>query len=138
LAVVTPVLFALADAANVRDGLMSALSLGITDLRFPEYPANLQAKPVLILQVDPTGDPTIDVVVQLSIQKDDESAVEVLDGTIEVHLEAKDGVDSESPHAFTVPIVVEVSEVTLPSRGRYTMRLTIAGEERASYIFQAA
>lgn len=123
---------ALADAANVRDSLLSTLSAGITHLQPTAYPVPLEAQ--LAVQViggsAETGAHRFEVTI-----RNVASGASLMEGSLT--LQVGDSPDDGSSYR-SFPLVLDLSQTVLPEPGDYEIQATIDGVDARTIGFTAA
>lgn len=123
---------ALADAANVRDSLLSALSAGITHLQPSAYPVPLEAQ--LAVQViggsGETGAHQFEVTIRNVV-----SGASLMEGSLTLQV----GETQENGSSYrSFPLVLDLSQTVLPEPGDYEIQATIDGGDARTIGFTAA
>ncbi len=103
----------LCDFAQVREGLLSILSAGITRVWHNQYPAPLGVMLALILEINPSE--TLTNEVRFRIEDADGARLAEASGMVNVSLSP----DHDKGEMLTMPLVVDFREVPLPVAGRY-------------------
>jgi hypothetical protein len=127
---VKPVIFVLADAASVREGLLHLLGAGINIIRRGSYPAPLGSSLALLLELSPDGEPSH----ELEIKVMDEQGTPVAQVEVE-SLRFGPPEDTEIPALAS--IVVPLGPTILPAPGRYRITLAIDEAEVGALEFKA-
>lgn len=108
----------LCDFGQIREGLLSVLSGGITRLKRPAFPAPLGCHLALILEMSSIE---LEDTREVSVRLSDE------DGTILVETRGvvggAVGEDIDPGENVSVPLVLDISPVLLPSPGRYQIAI---------------
>jgi hypothetical protein len=125
------VLFLLADAASVREGLLSALGLGINIVHRPDYPAQLGLPLVAIFELDPEGE----VAHTVNIEILDDSETRLFDLRME---SGEVGAPVEVANlAAYFPTVLPSQAMLLPKPGRYRAQMKIDDVVSSRFEFEA-
>lgn len=125
-------ILALADAANVRDSLLSTLSAGITHIQPSAYPVPLPAQ--LAVQVTggsaETGTHRFEVTI-----RNVASGAPLMEGSLT--LQVGDSQDDGSSYR-SFPFALDLSQAVLPEPGDYEIEATIDGADARTIGFTAA
>jgi hypothetical protein len=116
----------LADAANVREGLLSVLSAGVTIVRRPSFPARLEVVLAISVEVAPE-----DRIAELDINADvrpGAPGATVAEGeaplfSARAHVEF----ELERDSLFFIPLAIPLGGATVPSPGAYRIVVGIPG-----------
>lgn len=102
------------DFAQVREGLLSVVSAGITRLWRPQYPAAMDIMLALLIEIPPD---------EARIPKEIRVRVENADGTRLVEtsagFQAGPGPQTDPGELLNVPFVLDLRKFELPTPGRY-------------------
>lgn len=113
---------ALADAVNVREGMINLLSAGVTTLFRESFPAPFGADLALMLELG-KQDLEADGVVGLAIQVHDDAGAEI--GSVQGEL----GWSQSETWPAQIPAAINLGDLLLPHPGRYEVRIYIQGTE---------
>lgn len=120
----------LADAANVREGLLSILSGLITQLNRDSYPSPMLAQVVLALEFSEdearTGD-DFAILVKIEDLSNDGASIAEIEGRVGVNP------GSESRGNAYLPLVLDTSNVQVPAPGPYQVR--VRADKAAEVVF---
>lgn len=120
--------FTLCDAASVREGLLHILGAGINSIhREGEYPAEIGATIAAVVAFKGEKPRPPRLTLRISTSEGEPIGIEdlVLGPTEEEEFELDSG------PIYTIPIVVNISEMNLPSPGRY--RISCLSEMGTTY-----
>ena len=134
MAVISSQVFALCDAANVREGLLSILGAGISSISRPAFPAQLEC--VVAIQFELSGaSPDDKVVLRVVVTGGDGEQVDVPEFETTLN---KAPMEQDSPtSSVTIPFVLNASALSVPAVGSYLMALFINGQELSALRFDA-
>lgn len=120
----------LADAANVREGMLSVLSGFVNQIQRPEYPAALGVTLVIVVELEPAGEETSSLI-QLSFQlrKD-------LDGAEIAASEAELEIKGDMLRRAFIPITLPLHDLEIPDAGMYSLTVR-AGDEEVGFELYA-
>ena len=102
------------DFAQVREGLLSVISAGVTRLWRSQYPAPLGVMVALIFELVP-GSASIPREVRFRVENADGARLAEAVGAIQV--DPSPGLDPGE--MLTLPLVVDFRDLQLPAAGRY-------------------
>lgn len=123
----------LADAANVRDGLISVLSAGITQLNREAYPAPFGVRLALVLEVHPADGTDEQRVIALKV-----TVVPVGENKDSIaELEGELGYRLEKPQVTYLPFPLDFTPVAIPEPGEYLLHVNVDGLEPVTIPFRA-
>ena len=112
----------LCDHANVREGLLSLLSAGITVLNRASFPAPFGARLAILLGVE--GDfPAEGVHLRMSIA--DRESDERVVPDFEMMFGAHDTPDADADLPGSLPLMLDLEEVAIPRAGAYEIALHV-------------
>lgn len=111
------------DFAQVREGLLSVLSAGITRVWQNQYPAPLGIMLALIFELNPSEPLTNEV--RFRIEDEDGTRLAEASGIVQVDLSP----DHDKGEMLTVPLAVDFRSVLLPVAGRYQIVIQPMTEE---------
>ena len=111
------------DFAQVREGLLSVLSAGITRVWHNQYPASLGVMLALIIEINPSRALTNEVRFRI----EDEDGKRLAEASGMVHISPSP--DHDKGEMLTAPLVVDFREVSLPVAGRYQIVIEPMNEE---------
>ena len=122
----------LADAANVREGMISVLSAGVNVFFRPSFPSPLGATLALMIEAS-DADPIDHLRIRASIVELVSDGLQTEIGGIDVDLT----VEIENGRTACFPIPVSLQGLVLPSPGDFEVRLSIGTDEVARIPFYA-
>lgn len=123
-----------ADAANVREGLVNILSGFITQLNRPSYPAFLQACVVVVIEVD-EKDAARAEDVDFNVTLSHESMPEEPVASIDARFKVEGGSEGRAGY---LPIVLNTVGIELPSVGKYVVAVRCGEYDQARLTFYAS
>ena len=134
MAVISSQVFALCDAANVREGLLSILGAGISSVSRPTFPAQLEC--VVAIQFELSGaSPDDKIVLRVVVTGGNGEQVDVPE--FETTL-SKAPIEQDPPSSsVTIPFVLNASALSVPAVGNYRMALIVNGQELSALRFDA-
>ena len=118
------VLAALCDFAQVRDGLLSVISAGLTRLWRPQFPAPIGAMLALIIEVAP-GEATVPREIRLRVENADGGRLAESSAAFQL---GAPPAQIDSGELMVVPFAVDFREVQLPAAGRYQIVVDLMTE----------
>jgi hypothetical protein len=113
----------LCDAANVRDGMLSVLSVGVTRLYRPTLPAPFGVALAALLEVPQDG-AGIPHQIQAIISDAAGGQVAQAMGAVQIGQSPR----IEPGENYIVPVVIPLQAVAVPAYGRYTVTFSVDGE----------
>lgn len=121
--------FALCDGASVREGMLSALSMGVTQLFRDTYPAPLGCSIAVLFTAPPEDEP---VTHQIRFEFRRRSGEDVGITPLEFEFSVDAGFpDDHLPG--NLPVVLDVSQMSIPSLGMYDV-LAFADDRQIGVI----
>lgn len=128
---VTIPIFTLCDGATSREGLLNILGAGVTEIQLNgEFPGPLGA--TLAALITFSGEHPAPPKLTLSISTHDDKSI----GVEAFELSPGDETPPvlEAGTLYTIPLIVNVSEMEIPAAGRY--RFTLSDAESASSVLE--
>jgi hypothetical protein len=122
----------LCDAATVREGLLHILGGGITRANRPEFPAPLMMVLAMRIMVHPTEAATEHQCRVLLLNADGEQGAE-----IGIGFAVADPTALTAGEEASLPIPINLANVTLQAEGLYSFEILIDGIHQASVPFRA-
>src|SRR5690625_2998602 len=101
----------LADAANVREGMLSVLSGFVNQIQRPEYPAALGVTLVIVVELEPAGEEA-NSLIQLSFQLHKD-----LDGSEIAASAAELEIKGDMLRRGFIPITLPLHDLEIPDAG---------------------
>ena len=101
------------DFAQVREGLLSVLSAGITRIWNNQYPAPLGVMIALILEINPSDTP----IQEVRIRVENEDGAQLAEASGGFKLEPGPGLDPGE--LMVLPSVIDFRNLPIPAAGRY-------------------
>lgn len=125
----------LADAASVREGLVSLLSAGVTQLNRSEFPAPMGANLVLVGEMSATeAEKVRELIIRTKIEAPDGSLIVDFEGRLEA-VPASSLVPGQS---VQVPVVLDFTNLQIPMPGTYVVTTQFATLDEFAFEFYAA
>jgi len=120
----------LADAANVREGLLNVLSGFVNQIQRPEYPAALGVALVIVVEIEPMGE-DVNSLIQLSFELHRD-----LDGAEIAASEAELEIKGDMLRRAFIPITLPLHDLEIPETGTYSLTVR-AGDEEVGFELYA-
>ena len=123
----------LCDYAQVREGLLSIMSAGITRVHRPRYPAPAQMALALMIEADPSVAKSQPHEIRMRVENEDgmQLAEEIVAG---FQMTAS---DNDPGEMVFLPVVADFRSLTLPSTGRYQVVVKLAEQDEIALSFRA-
>lgn len=112
----------LADAVNVREGMISLLSAGVTSLNRDSFPAPFGVELALMLELE-KSDLERDATADISVTIADEHGTEL------ALIEGEVGWTASETWPAYAPTPVDLTGLSLPAPGRYEVRIRVGDLE---------
>lgn len=124
----------LADAASVREGLVSLLSAGVTQLNRSEFPAPMGANLVLVAEMSAMEAKEVrELLIRVGIEAPDGSRIVEFEG----RLEAVPASSLISGQSVQIPVVLDFTNLQIPMPGTYVVTAQFANLDAISFEFYA-
>ncbi len=128
----------LADAANVREGLLSVIGGGLSVLRYPNYPVPLQADLGLMFQISDLVEGESHAIKIECVRVDAQQRSVPDDPMFEVEARLVAGPSPElAARHRNAPLAVPLHNVGVPTPGEYRVSVSVDGEVLGSVSFEA-
>ena len=134
MAVISSQVFALCDAANVREGLLSILGAGISSISRSAFPAQLEC--VVAIQFELSGaSPDDKIALRVVVTGGNGEQVDVPEFETTLN---RVPIEQDSPtSSATFPFVLNAAALSVPAVGSYRMALFVNDQELSALRFDA-